>query len=368
MTLPRASGSSAPSVFVAAWVGSKNLGDELLFASLTRRLRELGCGRIVVPSVAVEAMRALHGVEAVPHRDLRAQSEAIGSCDALVFGGGGLLQDDTSRYNVPFQLSRLWLATLHGKPWAGVGLGVGPLRSLVSRTLVRATLANHRGFVVRDAQSLELLQRLGVRGARLAADMALSLPPVDSEPRAELVAVLRPYRSRRRFEIGLHAPRADERFVTEMAKGLDGAARRFGLTTRLVAFEAGRDDGLNREIAAHMETPAECVVPSLQSAIDEVARGRVVVAMRYHGAVAAVLAGRPLVTVGYLPKVDSLAAELGRGCRALTNQPSVFAGLADAVEQVQNEADAVRAAREVLREREAGNREVLRDLLRSVSA
>ena len=100
--------------------------------------------------------------------------------------------------------------------------------------------------------------------------------------------------------------------------------------------------------------------PSLAQLPAEVASGRVVVAMRYHGALCAVLGGRPAVLVGYSPKVDALAAELGPAGRLLPWRPE---GLSDVVPAVRAVLAAdPREARKRLRLRERGNREVLAGL------
>jgi polysaccharide pyruvyl transferase WcaK-like protein len=83
--------------------------------------------------------------------------------------------------------------------------------------------------------------------------------------------------------------------------------------------------------------------------------------MRYHGGICATLAGRPAVLVGYSPKVDALAGELGPGGRLLPWSPDGPAGLASAVQAVlgKGNGDAVAEARAVLRERGRRSGELL---------
>src|SRR5690606_29444732 len=105
---------------VAAWVGSANAGDELVHAGLRRHLADLG----VEPVVGGRA-RLVAGA-------------ALGRVDALVLGGGGLLQDETSDLNLPSHLAPVLAARV---PAAGVGLGAGPLVTRAGRALVRRALA-----------------------------------------------------------------------------------------------------------------------------------------------------------------------------------------------------------------------------------
>ena len=96
-----------------------------------------------------------------------------------------------------------------------------------------------------------------------------------------------------------------------MARAIEAAASETGLKPRLISFEAAYDDPLHRAVADRMAVPAEVASPDLGTVLAEVGRSRLVIAMRYHGAVAALLHGRPAVLVDYSPKMASLAAEGG---------------------------------------------------------
>jgi polysaccharide pyruvyl transferase WcaK-like protein len=85
--------------------------------------------------------------------------------------------------------------------------------------------------------------------------------------------------------------------------------------------------------------------------------------MRYHAGIAAVLAGRPAVLIGYDPKLDGLATALGPAGTLLPWDHGALAGLGPAVEAVTAHAGAVPGALAHLRTREAVNDEVLDDLL-----
>jgi polysaccharide pyruvyl transferase WcaK-like protein len=153
------------------------------------------------------------------------------------------------------------------------------------------------------------------------------------------------------------APLVDDPAVAATAAELDRTARASGLDVHLVALQADRDGPLHDAVAARMSVPVTTARPSLADLPAEIGTGRVVLAMRYHGALCAVLAGRPAVLVGYSPKVDALAGELGPAGRLLPWRASGLSGAAEAVEAVAGHG--TNAARDRLRAREAGNREVL---------
>jgi polysaccharide pyruvyl transferase WcaK-like protein len=157
------------------------------------------------------------------------------------------------------------------------------------------------------------------------------------------------------------APTADESALRTTARELDALRDRTGLVPHLVALQADRDGPLHDAVAVRMAGAVTTARPALADLPAEVASGRAVVAMRYHGALCAVLSGRPAVLVGYSPKVDALAGELGPAGRLLPWRAEGLAGAAEAVEAVLPASSV--EARERLRAREQGNAQVLEQLL-----
>ena len=355
---------------MAAWVGSTNLGDELVFRGLCGRLRALGAG-VTAVSVAPAATRAVHGVAAVDHRDAAGLVRATRGADAVVLGGGGLLQDHTSALNLPYHLARLLPARLATTPLGVVGIGAGPLEGRLGRIVAGKALAGARVVTTRDAASAALLRELGVDTVEVTADLALSLPVPDVTVDDRLVVCLRPWTGRRRrLPVSLRRPADDVApwFVAEMAAALDAAAGTTGLAVRFVAFQADRDGPLHDRVAERLSVPATTVRPGVGDVVGEVARGRVVVAMRYHALVSSVLGGRPALSLGYDPKVDALAGDVGPGVISLPFGRSAVAGLRAGVEQLATRGSqpaerAVVDARGRLQEREGRNGAALERLL-----
>lgn len=351
-------------VTVAAWIGSANAGDDLIFAALRNKLHVRGT-RVTAISTRPH-LTAHEGVDAVDHRDLPSVWRAIASSDALVFGGGGLLQDQTSGFNLPYHLSRIAIARARRTPFAVVGIGAGPLRTAAGRWQVRQALRGAVGVTARDTGSRDLLRSLGVDGVRLAADLAVSLPAPDVAPADVICACLRPWRAARgRLPVGTRS-RSDitpQPMVARLAAGLDDAAARTGMPVRLVAMQSGWDDLLHQRVAEQMSSQVELVSPPVEGVLAEVAASRVVVAMRYHAGIAAVLAGRPAVLIGYDPKLDGLATALGPAGTLLPWDPDALTQLGPSVATVLPNAGEVPHALAELRTREAVNDELLDQLL-----
>jgi polysaccharide pyruvyl transferase CsaB len=359
-------------VLVAAWIGSTNLGDELVFAGTRQLLAERGV-EVCAISVDPTGTRSDHGVGAVSHTDLPGLVTAAGGADAMVFGGGGLLQDDSSVANLPYHLARIGLARTRGVPFIGLGLGVGGLRTRSGRWLVARAMRAAVGITVRDEASRRLLEEVGVPGSQLTADLAFALEaPVDPGAAGgsgdRLVVCLRSWSgATKRLPAATRGDATPEEHVAALAKGLDEASAATGTQVRFVALQPDRDDALHRRVAERMTAPVELRTPTTARLLGEFVGARAVISMRYHGAVAATLAGRPSVLISYAGKVDSLGQELGAGGRRLDWDPAALATIPGALASVIDEGAAVLAARDRLRARQRGNARLLDHLLEVAS-
>jgi len=354
-------------VLVAAWVGSENVGDELLFACLRRRLSALGA-EVAVISKSPVATERLHQVRAIHHQDLRALHREVTRSHALVFGGGGLLQDGTSLLNLPFHLSRVELAKVCRVPFIGMGLGVGPLKFRASSWLVRTALTGHRGLTVRDEASAHLLRQCGLSNIQVTADMALALEPGLATASDQIVLALRDY-SEGLIPTRFRRSVASEEMVVKLAAALDEIQRRTGLHLRFLAFEGKRDEQFNRSVAARMRmNNFSFATPDVDGLLEEMGRGRLTIAMRYHGGVTSVVAERPVVLIGYAPKVSALATALGDDCRYLPHDPRAFEELPElVVAMLARGSSTLRSRRVRLQDAERLNHRILESFLLEVA-
>src|SRR5690606_39424731 len=113
-------------VVVAGWSGTANLGDELLLRALLQRLAARDLGAVVV-SRDPAATTALHGVPSLGLADLPGLVRALRRSRGFVLGPGGIIQDETSPFSLPWHLARIGQGELARRPIAGVVRRVGPL-------------------------------------------------------------------------------------------------------------------------------------------------------------------------------------------------------------------------------------------------
>lgn len=316
-------------VTVAGWIGSTNVGDEFVFAGVRHAITDaFGDATITALSINPQATRDTHQVDAVHANDPRAMTRAIRQADLLVFGGGGLIQHETSPFNLPYHLSRVAIAKAAGTPVVGLGLGVTPLTTPLARRLV-PLISTMRALTVRDDASRDALNRVEV-DATVACDMAwhtaTDLPPPEpvTAARPKLLLALRPWNvtpkgSRSRLPVAWSKTRHDVPYAARLSRTVQRLTEN-GFDVTGFAMQSDRDAHVFDQLDVEMHV----ITPTVESLVADVAQHDVLVGMRYHAGVAATLARVPSVLIGYSDKVTSLAGLLQAGARHLPFTPDTF--------------------------------------------
>jgi len=363
------SSSSRRHAVVAGWSGTTNLGDELLLRCLLGLLDDLNCSATVV-SRSPDATARTHGVDTLAMGDVVGLWRAVRAADALILGPGTLIQDQTSPTSLPWHLSRVAIAATARRPVAGIGLGAGPLRRRSSRALAGIALGRCQTVAVRDQASAALLAACGVRGVRQGCDLALGMDPPADPVVARVAVSLRAHHAAGNLIPLRQRPNAawDPMRIAALAASLDAVSQRTGLPLHLVAMDTDADAQFHERVAGHLRSPHTLEVPTLDSVVNTIATSQLVVAMRYHAGVAAVIGGRPVVLIGYAQKVDALAADIaaatgGRAVGRVSDDPAGWAALPGTAEALHRAGVGTAQARDRLRQRLDAHRHALADVL-----
>jgi polysaccharide pyruvyl transferase CsaB len=294
-------------LLMLGYFGFGNAGDEAILAAEVEALRsELGPVDFVVVSGDPAHTGRTHGLEAVSRTDYRGLVAAIRGCDALVAGGGSLLQDVTSARPVAFYGGVMLLARMLRKPVFVYAQGLGPIRRRVNRLLAGLALRSATYVSLRDEESGALAEALGVRGAVQVPDPVLgqTVSGELAEPGEALAVALRPWHDQ-----AVWLPE-----VVAALKAVD-------TEIVLVAFHGGQDVELASEVSAAVGSGARVVSGDHDRVLAAVAGARATLGMRLHALIAAAAAGRPFVALSYDPKVTAFARQVGQPVAATLPGP-----------------------------------------------
>jgi polysaccharide pyruvyl transferase CsaB len=278
-------------VLLSGYYGFGNVGDEAILAALTSGLRERG-HEVEVLSADPAATRRTLDVAATGR--LTGLPWALARSDALVSGGGGLLQDATSRRSLRYYLGVIRAARATGLRTVVYGQSIGPLSAHGRAATARAL----RGLpvAVRDEGSRAWLAEAGIAAA-LVADAALAAPRPDRLGGAGLLLV----------------PRAGVAGAREALTRLARAAVADRTAVRVAGLQPGADEDEARRIADAAPGAEPLRLSDPGAALAACAAADAVVSVRLHGLILAARAGTPHLGIGYDPKVAGFLASSGGG-------------------------------------------------------
>lgn len=330
--------AAAARIAISGYYGFDNSGDEAVLQSILLALKQEGeqAGIRVAPVILsadpVKTNR-LYGVEAVHRMRPRDVWEAIRGCDALVSGGGSLLQDVTGLGTIPYYLGVLKLAQWLDKPTFIYSQGVGPVGRRLFYPMIRGIVNKSKLVYVRDEESAALLRRMGVRQDVLTVpDPVMGFPWLDEGkvdmPGGERVPVV---------GVAIRHWRKDRRELEQLAAGLSLLADRQRLRIRLLPLHPPYDEQASSYVLERLAGRARYNADVVRGAdtplamLEQVAGCDLIVAMRLHALIYAATQMVPMLGISYDPKIDHFLHRLGEQAVGSTDalDPARLAGEAE---------------------------------------
>lgn len=247
----------------------------------------------------------------------------IRKAGVLVVPGTGILDDFGERpTGLPFDVFKWCLAArLMGTRIAFVSIGAGPIRNRLSRWLMTgaARMADYRSY--RDTGSREFMESAGVNTSRDAMypDLAFKLPlpqSTEAEPSVPLTVGVGVMNYRGWYGFEERGQVVFDGYVAKIAKFVR-LLLKSGYRVRLLTGDEDDAPAVEALLLALGDREAARLscepVHSIHDVLGQVARTDLVVATRFHNVVAALMAGKPVISLGYAPKNDLLLKKMGLG-------------------------------------------------------
>jgi polysaccharide pyruvyl transferase CsaB len=286
---------------LCGYYGKGNGGDEALLASLLQMLPD-GVTPIVLSGNPVETNQR-YGVAARDRMNAFQVIEALRTSDALIWGGGSLIQDATSIASPFYYGGLMGIAQRMGLKTVAWAQGIGPLKREITRKLSQRCFAGCTGVSVRDKGSATLLADWQIPFT-LAPDpvWALENSPVSGLwdlPAPRVAVCLRSHSTLTPARLSI---------LTQALVDFQKATRTLIL---LLPFQASHD----LEIAKHLHEalPKTSRILSLDDPrkLKGVFRGvEMAIGMRYHSLIMAASEECRCFALSYDPKVSQLMEEL----------------------------------------------------------
>jgi polysaccharide pyruvyl transferase CsaB len=286
---------------LCGYYGKGNGGDEALLASLLQMLPTHVKPLVLSGNPAQTQQR--YGVEAIERMSLPAVWKALRQADALIWGGGSLMQDSTSALSPLYYGGLMGLAQKFNLTTIAWAQGIGPLKRRLTSQVTQRAYAGCTAVSVRDRGSAALLSDWHISSV-MAPDpvWALAANPVE-----ELAHLPTP-----RVAVAL---RSHPLLTPERLAHLTRALIDFQTATQtcllLVPFQPAQDLAIAEAIQPQLPEISHIISSEDPRTLKGVFQGvEMAIAMRYHGLIMAAAEGCRCFALSYDPKVSQLMHDL----------------------------------------------------------
>jgi polysaccharide pyruvyl transferase CsaB len=286
---------------LSGYYGKGNGGDEALLATLLQMLPPQVTP--VVLSGNPQETRDRYGVESHNRMAISSVLSALRSCDALIWGGGSLIQDVTSTISPFYYGGLMTLAQKMGLKTVAWSQGIGPLKRPQTRWLARKTFAGCTKVSVRDRASANLLADWQIP-CILAPDPVWAL---ESKPVPGLWDLPAP-----RVAVTLRShPQLTQIRLANLTRALVDFQKATQTFILLLPFQKSEDLEIAEAIQPQLKDCSQIMSLEDPELLKGVYRGvEMTIGMRLHSLIMAAAEGCRCFALSYDPKVNRLMEDL----------------------------------------------------------
>lgn len=286
-------------MLLAGYYGFGNLGDEAILEMTLKQILEITDRKnIRVLSGSKEVTRKKYNIDTIDRYNVFSIMNSLRTSHVLVFGGGSLLQDVTSKRSIYYYLFLIRLAKLMKNRIVMLSQGIGPIVNEKSKEAVRSTLALVDYITVRDKHSKEFLESIGVDGKKifLSTDPVINMKEDENftYEKSDSLKVCFSLRNWKNSDVG-------EKISKVAAKLIDR-----GIECHFIPFYFKEDLQLIDQIEKNLGDKAVYYREKLttKDAYNLISTMDVMVGVRLHALIFAAAANVPIVAISYDHKVD----------------------------------------------------------------
>lgn len=301
---------------ISGYYGFSNAGDDAILQAISQAISSTQENiSLTVLSNNPPQTRTHYGLQAVHRFHLFGVLRALSRCDALLSGGGSLLQDTTSTRSLLYYLCVIRSAYRLKKPVMLYANGIGPVHRESNRKRVKEVVEKASLITLRDENSAKQLREMGVSRAdiRVTADPVFHLSPAPSDAVTALFAKANMPCGAPFVAVSVRDWPNTEKFDTELARLCDHLQQKHGLHILFLLMQPARDRAMTERVRGQMTQSsylldATCSPCQLMTMLGQ---AKLCLSMRLHTLIFAARMAVPSLGLVYDPKVASFLEELG---------------------------------------------------------
>ncbi|MDO5713762.1 MAG: polysaccharide pyruvyl transferase CsaB [Tissierellia bacterium] len=304
------------SILFSGYYGFDNSGDDAILEAISTEIKKTRPQlNIHVLSYLPEKTKEVYGVEALHRFHFKEVFKGLKETDLFISGGGSLLQDITSSRSLWYYLGLMILAKLLRKKVYVYANGIGPIDGKFNRFLTK-TVLNHVDFItLRDSNSKDFIRSLGVKHNRVkvTADPVYTLEPSSEE---RILDIFKNEKIPDKMYIGfalrewMESPDLKDKIV----EGINLLLEQRKEDILMLPLHYPKDLHFAESIREEVKEKNRIYILKNNYTVKDLmacfSKLEVVVAMRLHALIYAVVEEVPIVGLSYDPKVQGIIEEL----------------------------------------------------------
>lgn len=312
---------------VVGYYGYGNTGDDDLLKQTVQLIRTVDPSNRITVTVRKNPISDIpKGISTVDRFSLTQLTRQLWRSNAVVFGGGGIFQDQTSVKSLIYYSSIVVISRLMQRPVFLLGQGISPSKHPLSKLLLRYTFSMCHWIGCRDKSSLLELKKIGCYKGHLTGDLAFynRRPTLHPGLSPSVLLSLRPGN--------------EELHTLPIKQYLHQEPRTIVGLTLQSPMDNDAIHAVYRDIKK--DTPS---ILSLKGSFPHFpltleGSPQLVIAMRYHACIWAALNGIPFIALAYDDKVLSIGRDLGQSVIDLRiqNDPNALIDLCERIDSTRD--------------------------------
>ena len=299
---------------ISGYYGFRNIGDDALLMSIIKDLKAFkpDIKLLILSKIPVGTSRDFQ-VASINRINMLRIYQAMRNSKAFIYGGGNLLQDNTSTRSLLFYLSTVWLAKKLKLKVMFYANGIGPLKKSLNRMLTKKIMNKVDVITLREELSSFELKHMDISKPRIlvTADAALTVTEGCPWPDTNILEQLGIQKEKPLLGISLrkypgHEKFEHEKYETVLARVADHMVSAYGAIPVFIPMQHPDDIPILENVAAKMQHSCYIVREKLDvfQTYDLISLMHMVLGMRLHALVFSAVAAVPMVGLVYDPKIQ----------------------------------------------------------------
>ncbi|NLW40859.1 MAG: polysaccharide pyruvyl transferase CsaB [Tissierellia bacterium] len=304
-------------ILISGYYGFDNSGDDAILKAIVKDIKNQDNSiEITVLSNNPIFTEKVYDIKAVNRFKLKDVIGAIRKCHLFISGGGSLLQDVTSTRSLLYYLTLMKLAKLFNKPTMVYANGIGPIDRKLNRLLTKKTLEKVDLITLRDQDSKDFLEELGVNNKNIfvTADPVFTL---EGSHESKVNYILNEEGvSQDRPLIGFSVRKwmGEENLILNTAKAIDYITEEYKVNVLLIPMHYPEDLSICNSILEKVTNKNSYIISnqySVEDIMGIIGKLEMIVAMRLHSLIYAAAQKVPMVGIVYDPKIVGFLKSIG---------------------------------------------------------